>query len=76
MAPHQGHQTSASLLPSLAHLVTPQHPPVDVSLHAVVSLALNVLVLSPSPPRSHEVSHLHMQQKQITYSIIIYLIYI
>jgi hypothetical protein len=75
MAPHQGHRTDASSLPSLAQLVTPWNPPVDVSLPTVVSLALDETTLSTSPPRTHEVPHLHIQQKQ-TDSISIYIIYI
>jgi hypothetical protein len=76
MAPHQGHQTDASSLPSLAQLVTPRHPPADVSLHAVVSPALDEPTLSASPPRAREVPHLHMQKTTTTDSINIYIIYI
>jgi hypothetical protein len=62
MAPHQGHQTGASSLPSRALLVAPRPHPTDVSLHAVVSLALTEPVLSASPPRVREVPHLHMHK--------------
>jgi hypothetical protein len=76
MAPHQGHQTNASSLPSRAQQVTPRHPPTNVSLPAVVSPALDEPVLSASPPRAREVPHLHMHKTTTTDSISIYIIYI
>jgi hypothetical protein len=76
MTPHQVHRTGASLLPSQALLVTPQHHPADVSLHATISPALNEMTLSASPPRAREVPHLHMQKTTTTDSIIIYITYI
>jgi hypothetical protein len=56
MAQHQGHQTGASSLPSLAQLVAPRPHHADVSLPAAVSP-----VLAATPPRAREVPHLHMQ---------------
>jgi hypothetical protein len=76
MAPHQGRRTGASLLPSRALLVTPRPHPADTSLHAEVSPALAELVLSTTPPRAHEVPHLHMQQTTTTDRISIYITYI
>jgi hypothetical protein len=73
MAPHQGHRTSASSLPSQAQLVAPQHHPADVSLHAVISPALDEMMLSTSTPRAREVPHLHMQKKTTKDSINIYI---
>jgi hypothetical protein len=75
MALHQGHRTNASSLPSRALLVTPRHPPIDVSLHAAISPSLDESTLSASPPRAHEVPHLHMQKTTTTDSIIIYIIW-
>jgi hypothetical protein len=69
MAPHQGHRTDASSLPSRAL-------PTDVSLHAAVSSALDETTLSASPPRIPEVPHLHMHKITTTDSINIYIIYI
>jgi hypothetical protein len=56
MAQHQVHQTGASSLPSLDHLVAlwPHHT--DVSLPAAVSP-----VLAGTPPHARKVPHLHMQ---------------
>jgi hypothetical protein len=62
MAPHRGHQTDASSLPSRAQLIAPRHPPIDVSLSVVISLALDELVLSASPPCTREVPHLYMHK--------------
>jgi hypothetical protein len=62
MAPHRGHRTSASSLPSRAQQVAPQHPPTDVSLPAVISPALDESTLSTSPPRAREMPHLHMHK--------------
>jgi hypothetical protein len=76
MAPHQGHRTGASSLPSRALLVAPRPHPADVSLHAAVSPALAEPTLSASPPRAHEVPHLHMQKTTTTDSISIYITYI
>jgi hypothetical protein len=74
MAPHQGHRTGASSLPSLAQLVTSRHPPTDVSLHAVVSPTLDEMTLSASPPHAREAPHLHMKKTTTTDSINIYII--
>ena len=76
MAPHQGHRTDASSLPSQDLLVTPWYPSFDVSLHATVSPSLDESTLSASPPRAHEVPHLHMQKTTTKDSISIYIIYI
>jgi hypothetical protein len=62
MAPHQGHRTGASSLPSRALLVTPRPHPTDVSLHVAISPALDEPALSASPPRAREVPHLHMHK--------------
>jgi hypothetical protein len=76
MAPHQGHHTGASLLPTPAQLVTPQHPPTGASLPMVLSPALDEPTLSASLPRAREVPHLHMKKTTTTDSISIYIIYI
>jgi hypothetical protein len=70
MDPHQGHRTDISSLPSRAPLVALRHPPADVSP------TLAKPTLSASPPRAHEVPHLHMQKTTTKDSINIYLIYV
>jgi hypothetical protein len=61
MALHQGHQTGASSLPSLAQLVTPRHPPSDVSLPTEISPAPDEPTLYATLPRAREVPHMHIQ---------------
>jgi hypothetical protein len=73
MAPHQGHRTDASSLPSRALLVTPWHHPADVSLHATVSPALDEptcsLHLHLAPTRCHICTCKKQQQKIVSTSI-------
>jgi hypothetical protein len=64
MAQHQGHQIGASSLPSLAQLVTPWHPPTDISLPAEISPAPGEPALYETLPRAREVPHLHIQTNQ------------
>jgi hypothetical protein len=60
MAQHQGHQTNASSLPSLAQLVTPRHPHADVSL-PTTGLS-GALCNSTSCPRGATSAHANKHQ--------------
>jgi hypothetical protein len=61
MAPHQGHQSDASVSVSQPLLVAQQPRLVDASLHAEVS-PLTALAVYTAPPRAREVPNLHMHQ--------------
>jgi hypothetical protein len=62
MAPHQGHQSGASVPVSRPLLVAQQPRPMDTSIHMEVS-PLAALAVYTAPPRAREVPNLHMHQK-------------